>query len=86
MQRDELIQHLSSFVSQGIRVPEQAFEIARNIDLARFERTPVREAAILLLRMALQKRFGFLTVRSSLVDRLVKREGNRQRKPGYARP
>ncbi len=70
MSRDDLVQHLMLFVSQGIRVPEQAFEIARTIDLERFERTPPRAAALMVLRMGLQRRFGFLTIRSSLLEQV----------------
>lgn len=70
MNRDDLVQHLMLFVAQGVRVPEQAFDIARTIDLQRFERTPPRSAALTVLRMGLQRRFGFLTIRSSLLEQL----------------
>ncbi len=61
-------------VSQGVSVPEQAFEIARTIPLERFERTSPRTAALTVLRMGLQRRFAFLAVRPSLLRRLDRGE------------
>lgn len=78
MTRDDMIQHLSFFVSQGISVPEQAFDMARTMDMARFERTTARQAALLVLRMALQRRFSFLTVRPSLLDDLSRHAEKQQ--------
>jgi len=71
MNRDDLMQHLMLFVSEGVRVPEQAFDIARTIDLNHFEHTPPRAAAVTVLRMGLQRRFGFLSIRNSLLDQLA---------------
>ncbi len=73
MTRDELTRHLSNFASHGVSVPTQAFEIAETIDLSRFERSSPRQAALLVLRMALQKRFSFLTVRPSLLESVDRR-------------
>jgi hypothetical protein len=71
MKRDDLMQHLMLFVSEGVRVPEQAFDIARTIDLNRFKHMPLRAAAVTILRMGLQRRFGFLSIRNSLLDQVA---------------
>ncbi len=73
MSRDDLMQYLMLFVSQGVRVPEQAFELARTVDLKHFERTPPRTAALTILRMGLQRRFSFLAVRPSLLENALAR-------------
>ncbi len=70
MTRDDLLQQLTHFVAQGVRVPEQAFEIARSVQLERFERTSPRAAALTILRMGLQRRYDFLTVTRSMLDRI----------------
>ncbi|CAM8649935.1 hypothetical protein MCEMAEM21_02534 [Oxalobacteraceae bacterium] len=69
MNRDELIGQLASCVGQGMRVPEEAFRLAASIDLQRFKGMSVHSAALLVLRMGLQKRFRFFTVRPSTVER-----------------
>ncbi len=69
MSRDDLVRHLMLLVSQGVRVPEQAFEIAQSVPLERFERTHPRTAALTVLRMGLQRRFAYLAVRPSLLER-----------------
>jgi hypothetical protein len=52
-----------------MRVPEEAFRLAASIDLQRFKGMSVHSAALLVLRMGLQKRFRFLTVRPSTIER-----------------
>jgi hypothetical protein len=69
MNRDDLIGQLASCVGQGMRVPEEAFRLAASIDLQRFKGMSVHSAALLVLRMGLQKRFRFLTVRPSTIER-----------------
>jgi hypothetical protein len=69
MNRDDLIGQLASCVGQGMRVPDEAFRLAASIDLERFKGMSVHSAALLVLRMGLQKRFRFLTVRPSTVER-----------------
>ena len=69
MNRDDLIGQLSSCVGQGMRVPEEAFRLAATIDMQRFKGMSVNSAALLVLRMGLQKRFRFFTVRPSTVER-----------------
>jgi hypothetical protein len=60
MNRDDLIGQLASCVGQGMRVPDEAFRLAASIDLERFNGMSVHSAALLVLRMGLQKRFRFL--------------------------
>lgn len=69
MSRDDLIGQLASCVGQGMRVPDEAFRLAASIDLQRFTGMSVHSAALLVLRMGLQKRFRFLTVRPSTIER-----------------
>lgn len=71
MNRDDLIGQLASCVGQGMRVPDEAFRLAASIDLERFKGMSVHSAALLVLRMGLQKRFRFFTVRPSTVEREV---------------
>ncbi len=68
MSRDQLVEYLSSCAAQGIRVPQEAFDLASTIDLNRVAHLPMRDAALLVLRMGLQAHFRFLTVRPSLLD------------------
>ena len=65
MSRDDLVSQLMLLVAQGVRVPEQAFEIARTIPLERFERSGARVAALTVLRMGAQRRFGLPSVRNA---------------------
>jgi hypothetical protein len=69
MNRDDLIGQLASCVGQGMRVPDEAFRLAASIDLERFNDMSVHSAALLVLRMGLQKRFRFFAVRPSTVER-----------------
>jgi hypothetical protein len=69
MTRDDLIGQLASCVGQGMRVPDEAFRLATSIDLERFKGLSVHSAALLVVRMGLQKRFRFFTVRPSTVER-----------------
>jgi hypothetical protein len=69
MNRDDLIGQLASCVGQGMRVPDEAFRLAASIDLQRFKVMSVHSAALLVLRMGLQKRFRFFTVRPSTIER-----------------
>ena len=69
MTRDDLIGQLASCVGQGMRVPDEAFRLAASIDLERFKGLSVHSAALLVVRMGLQKRFRFFTVRPSTVER-----------------
>lgn len=71
MSRDDLIGQLASCVGQGMRVPDEAFRLAASIDLQRFKSMSVHSAALLVLRMGLQKRYSFFTVRPSTVEREV---------------
>lgn len=71
MNRNDLIGQLTAFVGQGMRVPEEAFRLAHTIDLQRFRGVSVHAAATLVLRMGLQKRFRFFSVRPSVVEREV---------------
>lgn len=75
MSRNELIQHLVACKDQGIKVPQEAFDLANTIDLARLERLPLREAALVILRMGLQARFRFLAIHPSLLDKQAARPG-----------
>jgi len=52
-----------------MRVPDEAFRLAASIDLERFKGLSVHSAALLVVRMGLQKRFRFFTVRPSTVER-----------------
>ncbi|MFM7226088.1 MAG: hypothetical protein ACKO10_00885 [Betaproteobacteria bacterium] len=69
MSRDDLIGQLTSCVGQGMRVPEEAFRLAASIDMQRFKGMSVNSAALLVLRMGLQKRFRFFAVRPSTIER-----------------
>ncbi len=71
MNRGDLIGQLASCVGQGMRVPDEAFRLAASIDLERFKGMSVHSAALLVLRMGLQKRFRFFAVRPSTVEREV---------------
>lgn len=69
MNRDDLVGQLANCVGQGMRVPEEAFRLAATIDMQRFKGLSVHAAALLVLRMGLQKRFRSFTVRPSTVER-----------------
>lgn len=69
MNRDDLLRHLMVLVTQGVRVPEHAFEIAQTIPLERFQNSSPRVAALTVLRMGLRRRFGFFSVRPSLLEK-----------------
>jgi hypothetical protein len=71
MNRDDLVGQLAAYVGQGMRVPEEAFRLADTIDLQRFKGLSVHTAATMVLRMGLQKRFRFFSVRPSVVEREI---------------